>query len=143
MNLLRLAILIASLLVSLTARAAGGPALVVVLIVDGLPQEQLVKYRDLYGAGGFKRLLDEGAWFGDAHHGQAVTLTGPGHAVVLTGSYPYRNGIIANEWADRNTLQQVYCTGDATATYIGDETKKMDVLRGGDDTGNAETGSDA
>ena len=126
MNPLRLVALLFVLLCAATVRAAGGPALVLVLVIDGVPQEQLVKYRDLYGAGGFRQLLDEGAWFGDAHHGQAVTLTGPGHAVVLTGSYPYRNGIIANEWADRNSLAQVYCTGDAAYAYIGEETKKLD-----------------
>ena len=47
------------------------------------------------------------------HHGHAVTLTAPGHATVLTGTYPYRTGIIANEWVDRHTLQPVYNTGDA------------------------------
>ena len=89
------------------------PALVLVLVIDGLPQEQLVKYRDQYGPGGFPRLLDQGAWFGNAHHGHAVTFTGPGHATILTGVYPYRHGIIANDWIDRGTLSQVYCAGDA------------------------------
>jgi len=115
-----------SLLFALGVGAAGAPALVVVLVIDGVPQEQVVKYRDLYGPGGFKRLLEEGAWFGNAHHAHAVTLTAPGHAAVLTGSYPYRNGIIANEWTDRNSLGQVYCTGDPAHAYIGHETKKLD-----------------
>jgi hypothetical protein len=126
MNPLRLAALLFFLVFSITVRAAGGPALVVVLVIDGLPQEQVVKYRDLYGKGGFQRLLDEGAWFGNAHHAHAVTLTAPGHAAVMTGTYPYRHGIIANEWTDRNTLGQVYCTGDEAHKYIGDETKKLD-----------------
>lgn len=126
MNPLRLAVLLFGLIFALAVRAAGGPALVVVVVIDGLPQEQVVKYRDLYGAGGFQRLLNDGAWFGNAHHGHAVTLTAPGHAAVLTGTYPYRNGIIANEWTDRNTLGQVYCTGDEAHKYIGAETKKLD-----------------
>ncbi len=105
---------------------AASPALVVVMVVDGLPQEQVVKYRDLYGDGGFKRLLDGGAWYGNAHHGHAVTLTAPGHATMLSGSYPYRNGIIANEWTDRHTLEQVYNTGDSAHSYIGDPTGKLD-----------------
>lgn len=125
MSLVRLAALLLGLFFALTARAAG-PALVVVIVIDGLPQEQVVKYRDLYGPGGFRRLLDDGAWFGNAHHGHAVTLTGPGHATVLTGTYPYRHGIIANEWTDRNTLGQVYCTGDEAHKYIGDDTRKLD-----------------
>ena len=113
------------LMFALAAHAAG-PALVVVIVIDGLPQEQVTKYRDLYGKGGFQRLLDDGAWFGNAHHGHAVTLTAPGHATVMTGTYPYRHGIIANEWTDRNTLGQVYCAGDEAHKYIGDETKKLD-----------------
>jgi predicted AlkP superfamily pyrophosphatase or phosphodiesterase len=113
-------------LVFAAAAFAAGPALVVVLVIDGLPQEQLVKYRDLYGAGGFKRLLEDGAWFQSAHHMHAVTLTAPGHATMLTGTYPYKNGIIANEWIDRRSFEQVYNTGDAAHTYIGAETKKLD-----------------
>ena len=123
---MRLAVLLLGLVFAFAVRAAGGPALVVVLVIDGLPQEQVVKYRDLYGKGGFQRLLDEGAWFGDAHHRHAVTLTAPGHATMLTGSYSYRNGIIANEWVDRTTFEQVYNTGDTAHTYLGHETKKLD-----------------
>lgn len=129
MNLVRLAALLLSLFVALgvhAVHAAGGPALVVVLVVDGLPQEQLVKYRDLYGPGGFRRLLKEGAWFANAHHMHAVTLTAPGHATILTGSYPYRNGIIANQWIDRTSFEEVYNTGDPAHKYIGDETKRLD-----------------
>jgi len=127
---LRLGLLLLGLLAAFVVRAAAtataGPALVVVIVIDGLPQEQLVKYRDLYAPGGFKRLLEDGAWFGNAHHGHAVTLTGPGHATVLTGSYPYRNGIIANEWIDRNSFGQVYCVEDPAHKYIGHETRKLD-----------------
>ncbi|MGQ0509216.1 MAG: alkaline phosphatase family protein [Betaproteobacteria bacterium] len=127
MNLKPFAALFVALLLSLAAQAWGkAPALVVVLVIDGLPQEQLVRYRDLYAPGGFKRLLDEGAWFADAHHRHAVTLTAPGHATILTGAYPNRHGIIANEWTDRSTLARVYCTGDEAHSYIGDETKKLD-----------------
>ncbi len=106
--------------------AASPPALVVVLVIDGLPQEQVVKYADLYGRGGLRLLLEDGAWYGNAHHGHAVTLTAPGHATMLTGAYPNRTGIIANEWTDRHTLEQVYNTGDAAHRYIGDPTGKLD-----------------
>ena len=130
MNLARLAVLVFSVFLALSAQAqapaSSRPALVVVLVIDGLPQEQVAKYRDLYGTGGLKRLLDEGAWFGNAHHMHAVTLTAPGHATMLSGSYSYRNGIIANEWIDRTTFEQVYNTGDAAHKYIGDETTRLD-----------------
>jgi hypothetical protein len=106
--------------------AANSPKLVVVIVIDGLPQEQVLKYRDQYGPGGFNLLLQKGAWFGNAHQAHAVTLTAPGHTAVLTGAYPYQSGIIANEWTDPGTLLETYCTGDPAHTYIGEETKKLD-----------------
>ena len=88
------------------------PKLVVVLVVDGLPQEQIQRYRDQFGEGGFKRLLTQGAWYSDAHQAHGVTLTAVGHSAVLTGAYPYQHGIIANNWTDPTTLANVYCTED-------------------------------
>ncbi|MES2069413.1 MAG: alkaline phosphatase family protein [Pseudomonadota bacterium] len=104
-------------------RPQAGPKLIVVLVVDGLPQEQVVKYREQYGQGGFRRLLEQGAWFGDAHQAHAVTVTAVGHAAILTGAYPYKHGIVENYWADRTSLNSIYCAEDAAHTYIGEETK--------------------
>jgi hypothetical protein len=119
-------VLLFACLVQAAIAAGNSPKLVVVIVVDGLPQDQVLKYRDQYGAGGFNLLFQRGAWFANAHHAHAVTLTAPGHAAVLSGAYPYQSGIIANEWIDRNTQAAVYCTGDPAHTYIGEETKKLD-----------------
>ena len=119
-------ILLFACLVQAAVAAGTPPKLVVVIVVDGLPQDQVLKYRDQYGAGGFNLLLQGGAWFGNAHHAHAVTLTAPGHAAVLSGAYPYQSGIIANEWFDPKTQSAVYCTGDPAHSYIGEETKKLD-----------------
>jgi predicted AlkP superfamily pyrophosphatase or phosphodiesterase len=108
------------------AFGATSPKLVVVIVVDGLPQEQVLKYRDQYRPGGFNLLLQKGAWFGNAHQAHAVTLTAPGHTAVLSGAYPYQSGIIANEWTDPGTFAETYCTGDRAHSYIGEETKKLD-----------------
>src|SRR5205085_6413728 len=69
---------------------------------------------------------ERGAWFANAHHGHSATITAPGHAAMLTGAYPHRTGIIANEWRDPATAEIEYCTGDTSATYIGHQTKKLD-----------------
>lgn len=102
------------------------PKLVLVLVVDGLPQEQVQRYRDQYGQGGFRRLLDKGAWYSNAHQAHGVTVTAVGHAAILTGAYPYQHGIINNTWADPITLTSVYCTQDSKHTYLGEETKSSD-----------------
>ena len=123
---------IATLLVAACASAPGPdsaparPRLVVLIVIDGFPQRQLVDYRDQLGPDGFARFLDKGAWFADAHYGHAFTVTAAGHATLLTGAYPHRTGILGNDWRDPVTGELQYCTGDAAYKYIGHETKKLD-----------------
>ena len=102
------------------------PKLVVVLVVDGLPNEQVQRYRDQFGQGGLRRMLDQGASFSNAHQAHGVTVTAIGHSAVLTGAYPYVHGIIGNNWIDPITKKSVYCTEDTNYTYIGEETKPSD-----------------
>ena len=93
------------------------PKLVVVVVIDGLPQEQLLKSYDLFVPGGFRRLMDRGAWFSDAHQGHFPTVTAVGHAAILTGAYPYQHGIVGNEWRDREG-KYMYCVGDDAHKYL-------------------------
>ena len=109
-----------------SANAATKPKLVVFLVVDGLPMRQVTGYRDQLAPDGFARFLDRGAWFADAHYGHGFTVTAAGHSAMLTGTYPYRTGIIGNEWKDITTGDNVYCTGDTSATYIGHKTNPLD-----------------
>jgi len=97
------------------------PKLVLVIAVDGLPQEQVTRYRSQFGEGGFRRLLDQGAWFNNAHQAHGVTVTAVGHSAILSGAYPYNHGIIGNNWIDPVTLKSVYCTEDQAYKYIGNE----------------------
>lgn len=102
------------------------PKLVVVLVVDGLPNEQVQRYRDQFAQGGFRRLLDQGASFSNAHQAHGVTVTAVGHAAILSGAYPYQHGVIGNNWIDPATRASVYCTEDTAYTYIGEQTKPGD-----------------
>jgi predicted AlkP superfamily pyrophosphatase or phosphodiesterase len=106
--------------------AAAKPKLVVFLVVDGLPQRQVVDYRDQLAPDGLRRFLDRGAWFPDAHYGHGFTVTAAGHATIFTGAYPHRTGIIGNEWRNLATNELEYCTGDTAHTYIGHKTNKLD-----------------
>lgn len=106
--------------------AASRPKLVVLIAIDGLPERQVVDNRSRFGPDGFNRLLERGAWYAEAHYGHAFTVTAAGHAVMLTGAYPHRTGIIGNEWLDMKTGQAAYCTGDTAFTYIGHKTSKLD-----------------
>lgn len=129
------ALVIATACLALNAAHAAAPAasaapalpkLVVVLVVDGLPNEQVQRYRDQFGQGGLRRMLDQGASFSNAHQAHGITVTAIGHSAVLTGAYPYVHGVIGNNWIDPITKKSVYCTEDSNYTYIGEETKPSD-----------------
>lgn len=123
-----LGLLVAGLLAACAATpdTAAKPRLVVLLVVDGLPQRQVLAYRDQLAPDGLARFLDRGTWFSNAHYGHAFTVTAAGHATMLTGAYPDRTGIIGNDWRDTATGAEVYCTSDASATYIGNTTRPLD-----------------
>jgi predicted AlkP superfamily pyrophosphatase or phosphodiesterase len=110
------------------AQNAGAPAgkappkLVLFMVVDGFPQEQLVKYYDLYGDRGFKLLLDKGGWYGNNHYSHATTYTGVGHATLLSCAHPYKHGVVGNDWIDKKTGKRLYSTEDARFKYLDEET---------------------
>jgi predicted AlkP superfamily pyrophosphatase or phosphodiesterase len=112
----RVALLLA-LLASLPAQATPPrPTLVVAISVDQLSGDLFNEYRAHF-SGGLKRLAD-GVVFTRGYQSHAATETCPGHATLLTGARPARNGIIANHWFDQGLARddkQVYCVEDAQA----------------------------
>ncbi len=79
------------------------PRLVVVLVVDQLRPDHLLRYRAEW-TGGFKRLLDGGIFFPDGRQDHAVTQTGPGHSTVLSGRFPAHTGIVTNDLGAPDSL---------------------------------------
>ncbi len=106
--------------------ASAPPKLVVMLVVDGLPQRQVLQVRGHLLPDGLARFLDQGTWFSEAHYGHSFTVTAAGHATLLTGTYPQRSGIIGNDWRDPVTGAMRYCTEDSSASYIGHATRPLD-----------------
>ena len=91
-------------------------------MVDGFPQEQLVKYYDQYGERGFRTFLDRGAWYGNNHYSHATTYTSVGHATLLSCAHPYKHGVVGNDWIDKKTGKRIYSTEDARHKYIDEDT---------------------
>ena len=108
-----------------TAASAQRPKLVVFIAIDGLPQRQVLSYRDQLAPDGFARFLERGSWFANAHFAHGFTVTCPGHATMLSGAYPHRTGIIGNDWRDAETGAPEYCAGDSSATYIDHATQPL------------------
>jgi predicted AlkP superfamily pyrophosphatase or phosphodiesterase len=99
------------------------PKLVLVLVIDQFRYDYLMRFRPLFGKGGFNRLLDGGAVFTDCRYDYATTMTGPGHATLLTGAYPNVHGIIENDWYDRDRQREVYCVEDLSTRMVANREK--------------------
>jgi hypothetical protein len=63
---------------------------------------------------GFGRIMDQGAWFDHCYFDQASMMTAPGHATLLTGCYPWKTGITANDMCERSTRTCAQSVHDAT-----------------------------
>ena len=97
---------------------ASNPQLIIVISLDQFPYEYLTRFRPWFH-GGLATLLDHGAVCANANYGHVHCTTGPGHAVLLTGSYGDMNGIILNTWYDRKHAKAMYCVEDDQSTIIG------------------------
>jgi predicted AlkP superfamily pyrophosphatase or phosphodiesterase len=103
------------------AKKKVSPKLVVVLVVDQLRESLLRRLETNFGKGGFARLRRSGAVL-SGHHGHQNTYTGPGHAVIATGSYGYLNGIVQNKWFNRQTGKSESMLYDSRSAYLSGTT---------------------
>ncbi len=95
------------------------PKLVVVIIIDQFRGDYLERYRDQFGEGGFRLLLDHGANFTDCNYDYANTRTAPGHATLFSGTYTDGHGIVANEWWDPKKKKVVTSVEDDDTKLVG------------------------
>lgn len=109
------------------------PKLIVVLSVDQFRADFLSRFRDRFlpkksGAieGGYRALMEEGAYFPYGEQVLAQSMTGPGHAAILSGALPYANGIPSNYWFHPESGKRMYCTGDPSEKIIGSSEGKKD-----------------
>ncbi|WP_037501204.1 alkaline phosphatase family protein [Sphingomonas jaspsi] len=98
-----------------TAKAPERPApkLIVAISVDQFSADLFDEYRPTF-TGGLKRIAG-GTAFRNGFQAHAATETCPGHSTILTGSFPARTGIIANDWTDQRVARSdktVYCAED-------------------------------
>lgn len=117
-TLIRLAGLLV-LAATLPAAPAERPRLVVLISVDQFRYDYLDRFASVFGPDGFRRLREQGADFRDCNYRQGVTKTAPSHALMLSGVHANVNGIVANDWIDRETWLSVNNVEDRTAPLVG------------------------
>ena len=95
------------------------PKLVVGIVVDQMRNDYIYRYWDRFGEGGFKRLINDGFYFKNAHYNYIPTYTGPGHSSIYTGATPRTHAIIANDWHIKSSAISNYCVSDTGVKSIG------------------------
>lgn len=101
------------------------PKLVVGLVVDQMRWDYLYRYYNKYGNDGFKRLLNTGYSLSNVHIPYVPTVTALGHTCIYTGSVPAIHGIAGNDWTDKETGKNVYCTTDESVQPVGTTNTKV------------------
>lgn len=99
------------------------PKLVIGIVVDQMRYDYLIRFRDKYGEGGFKRLMNEGYNLKNTHLNYSSTKTAVGHTSIYTGTTPDNHGVLANDWYDKATKKWINCVGDERFNTIGSSSK--------------------
>ncbi len=97
------------------------PKLVVGIVVDQMRWDYLYRYYDLYGDGGFKRLLNDGFSCENTMVNYIPTITAVGHSSIYTGSVPSIHGIAGNNFMVERTGLRLYCTEDSLVIGVGSD----------------------
>jgi len=95
------------------------PKLIVVIVIDQFRGDYLERYRGQFGDGGFRLLLDHGAYFPNCNYNYANTRTAPGHSTLFTGAYSNGHGIVANEWWEPKVHRMVTSVEDEDTKLVG------------------------
>lgn len=93
--------------------------LVVGIVIDQFRYDFLTRFESQYVEGGLKRFLTRGANFTDNNYLHTPTYTAPGHATFMSGTTPALNGIIGNDWYDRETSKVTTSVADSSVQLLG------------------------
>jgi len=96
-----------------TPALAKPPKLTLVITLDSMSADQLLRMRPRLKPGGLASLMSQGAFFPNARVEYADPRTGPGHATLVTGAHPWRHGIVGNDIFNRTTGKLEPVFGDA------------------------------
>lgn len=106
------------------ARAVPKPKMVLVINVEQMRSDYLVRYAGKFDHGGFLRLLERGAVCTNASMNLHVQKNITGVPTLFTGAYPARHGIINETWFDRLKDKEVDAVSDNNYMTVGSDSKE-------------------
>ena len=90
--------------------AAAQPRLIVQIVVGSMRGEDLDRYAENFGEGGFRRLTEGGTVYADSRYDYLQTTTPVSLATLTTGAMPSTHGVIGSRWVDYTTNRTVELT---------------------------------
>lgn len=94
------------------ANTQHSPRLLVNIVVSSMHADDLNKYQHNFSSGGFRRLMNNGAWFTNASYDYMQTTTPVSLATISTGAMPSVHGVVADRWFDYVGNKQVMLIDD-------------------------------
>ena len=95
--------------------------LIVVISYDQMRADYLERFSPIFSQDGFRKLESQGSSSPLCFYNHVSNMTCPGHAIILTGSYPSKTGIISNDFFDTPSSCFCYCVEDKKSPVIGNE----------------------
>lgn len=83
------------------------PNLVVIIVIDQFAYHYIKNLSENFKYG-FKRLLDKGICYHDAHHPHGAPTTAVGHTTLSTGAVAKDHGITLNRWIDEKNRKIIF-----------------------------------
>ncbi|MGA1250293.1 MAG: alkaline phosphatase family protein [Candidatus Kapaibacteriota bacterium] len=97
------------------SRGGRTPKAIFVISYDQMRGDYPEQFAQLWGEKGFKRIMKEGGYSPLCYFNHVSNVTCPGHAVLMTGSYPSQTGIVSNDFFDSKSGCMCYCTEDKSS----------------------------
>lgn len=107
------------LFATVAASHAAEPKLVLLVTVDALRGDMPWRFKQRLTSNGFRRLMDQGVAYSQAHYRHSTTFTAVGHATIATGGNVAQHGLAGNDWYDQVRRRRVYCVEDEDHMIIG------------------------
>jgi len=101
------------------------PKLIVGIVIDHLRSDYFFRYDNLLGKGGFKRILNKGAYCQNTRFSYLYSQTGTDHATIFTGTPPSYHGIISDAWYNRVQGIKSYAKTDKKERLVGIDSKEV------------------
>ena len=109
-------------------QARPAPRLVISITIDQLRSDYLEAFTPLYSEGGLKRLMKNGKVYLNASYPFTPVDRSSAIAALSTGTTPYYNSIVGDQWLNRETLRPIFCV--ESSRYPGLLTHEMSSPEG-------------